>query len=40
MRITFELELLSGRRAGLVTAGMGAWLVMGACLSKTSSRKM
>lgn len=36
-RMTFELELLRGRRIGLVGFGMGAWLVMGASFSKKMS---
>lgn len=36
-RMTFELELLRGRRIGLVGFGMGAWLVMGASFSKNMS---
>lgn len=36
-----ELELLlRGRREGLVTEGMGAWLVMGATFSNMSSWNM
>lgn len=37
LRTMLEFELLKGRRAGLVTEGMGAWLVMGALRSNTSS---
>lgn len=36
LRIMLELELLRGRLAGLVTVGIGAWLVMGPASNKSS----
>ena len=40
LKMTLEFELLKGRRAGFVTEGMGAWLVMGTLRSNTSSWNM
>lgn len=40
IRLELEFEFPKGRRAGFVTAGIGAWLVMVPTLSKKSSWKM
>lgn len=37
LKMTLEFELLKGRRAGFVTEGIGAWLVMGTPRSNMSS---
>ena len=40
LNMRLQLELLKGRRTGLETEGMGAWLVMGILRSNTSSWKI